>query len=79
MEVNYLNKSYLLTSNLQQSFCKSCKGKRVLRGPKTVTLNVMAGVDNNETIKVPRSGGADPDGNQPGAFSLSVMSFSLLH
>ncbi|XP_073129699.1 chaperone protein dnaJ GFA2, mitochondrial-like [Henckelia pumila] len=53
------------------SFCKSCKGKRVLRGPKTVTLNVMAGVDNNETIKVPRSGGADPDGNQPG--DLYVM------
>lgn len=25
-----------------------------------------AGVDNNETIKVSRSGGADPDGNQPG-------------
>jgi len=26
----------------------------------------FAGVDNNETIKVSRSGGADPDGNQPG-------------
>ncbi|XP_073313403.1 chaperone protein dnaJ GFA2, mitochondrial-like [Primulina huaijiensis] len=56
---------------IASSFCKSCKGKRVLRGPKTVTLNVMAGVDNNETIKVPRSGGADPDGNQPG--DLYVM------
>ncbi|KAL8500742.1 hypothetical protein ACS0TY_020361 [Phlomoides rotata] len=48
------------------SFCKSCKGKRVMRGPKTVKLNVVAGVDNNETIKIPRNGGADPDGNQPG-------------
>ncbi|GER39392.1 chaperone protein dnaJ [Striga asiatica] len=48
------------------SFCKSCKGKRVVRGAKTVKLNVMAGVDNNEIIKIPRSGGADPDGNQPG-------------
>ncbi|KAL6493885.1 Chaperone protein dnaJ gfa2, mitochondrial [Orobanche gracilis] len=48
------------------SFCKSCKGKRVMRGPKTVKLNVMAGVDNNETIKIPGSGGADPDGSQPG-------------
>ncbi|KAL6560451.1 hypothetical protein OROGR_004010 [Orobanche gracilis] len=28
-------------------------------------------VDNNETIKIPRSGGADPDGNQPG--DLYVM------
>ncbi|XP_011087248.1 chaperone protein dnaJ GFA2, mitochondrial [Sesamum indicum] len=53
------------------SFCKSCKGKRVVKGPKTVKLNVMAGVDNNETIKIPRSGGADPDGNQPG--DLYVM------
>ncbi|KAL6569796.1 hypothetical protein OROMI_014310 [Orobanche minor] len=48
------------------SFCKSCKGKRVMRGPKTVKLNVMAGVDNDETIKIPGSGGADPDGSQPG-------------
>ncbi|CAA0827131.1 gametophytic factor 2 [Striga hermonthica] len=48
------------------SFCKSCKGKRVVRGAKTVKLNVVAGVDNNEIIKIPRSGGADPDGNQPG-------------
>ena len=28
--------------------------------------SVSTGVDNNETIKVPRSGGSDPDGNQPG-------------
>ncbi|KAL7158172.1 hypothetical protein ABFS83_02G124400 [Erythranthe nasuta] len=48
------------------SLCKSCKGKRVMRGPKTVNLNIMPGVDTNETIKIPRSGGADPDGNQPG-------------
>ncbi|KAL0374292.1 UNVERIFIED_CONTAM: Chaperone protein dnaJ GFA2, mitochondrial, partial [Sesamum radiatum] len=53
------------------SFCKSCKGKRVVKGTKTVKLNVMPGVDNNETIKIPRSGGADPDGNQPG--DLYVM------
>ena len=26
----------------------------------------FAGVDNDETIKVSRSAGADPDGNQPG-------------
>uniref|UniRef100_A0A2N9FRP7 Chaperone DnaJ C-terminal domain-containing protein n=1 Tax=Fagus sylvatica TaxID=28930 RepID=A0A2N9FRP7_FAGSY len=28
--------------------------------------NKNKGVDNDETIKVSRSGGADPDGNQPG-------------
>uniref|UniRef100_A0A2N9JB14 CR-type domain-containing protein n=1 Tax=Fagus sylvatica TaxID=28930 RepID=A0A2N9JB14_FAGSY len=78
--------------------CKSCRGKRVVLGTKSVKLNIMSwtsyfcnfilpghmpfgclhilridpglgvvmGVDNDETIKVSRSGGADPDGNQPG-------------
>ncbi|KAL6498690.1 hypothetical protein OROGR_028237 [Orobanche gracilis] len=59
------------SGKIVSSFCKSCRGERVVRGPKTVKLNVMAGVDNNETIKIPRSGGADPDGNQPG--DLYVM------
>ncbi|CAA3010270.1 chaperone dnaJ GFA2, mitochondrial [Olea europaea subsp. europaea] len=54
------------------SFCKSCRGKRVIRGPKTVKLNIMAGVDNDDTIKVPRSGGADPEGNQPGDLYVIV-------
>ncbi|KAL1535921.1 Chaperone protein dnaJ gfa2, mitochondrial [Salvia divinorum] len=53
------------------NFCKSCRGKRVVKGPKTVKVNIMAGVDNNETIKIPRSGGSDPDGNQAG--DLFVM------
>ncbi|KAL8542370.1 hypothetical protein ACS0TY_003293 [Phlomoides rotata] len=54
-----------------KSFCKSCNGKRVVRGSKSVKLNIMAGVDNNDTIKIPRSGGADPSGHQPG--DLFVM------
>ncbi|KAG2671539.1 hypothetical protein I3843_13G001800 [Carya illinoinensis] len=49
-----------------QYICKSCKGRRVVLGTKSVKINIMSGVDNNETIKVSRSGGADPDGNQPG-------------
>ncbi|KAG6424577.1 hypothetical protein SASPL_114995 [Salvia splendens] len=53
------------------NFCKSCRGKQVVKGPKTVKVSIMAGVDNNETIKIPRSGGSDPDGNQPG--DLYVM------
>ncbi|KAG6395055.1 hypothetical protein SASPL_145646 [Salvia splendens] len=53
------------------NFCKSCRGKRVVKGQKTVKVNIMAGVDSNETIKIPRSGGSDPDGNQPG--DLYVM------
>ncbi|KAL8155100.1 chaperone protein dnaJ GFA2, mitochondrial [Apium graveolens] len=46
--------------------CKSCNGQRVVRGPKSVKLDIMPGVDENETMKVVRSGGADPEGNQPG-------------
>lgn len=33
---------------------------------------LSAGVDDNEIIKVPRSGGADPDGNQPGDLFVTV-------
>ncbi|RZC46718.1 hypothetical protein C5167_039667 [Papaver somniferum] len=54
------------------SFCKSCKGDRVVRGPKTVNINVMPGIDNNETIRIPKSGGADPDGNQPGDLYITI-------
>ncbi|CAL9149168.1 unnamed protein product, partial [Musa hybrid cultivar] len=39
------------------SLCKSCKGQKVVRGTKSVKLDVMA---------VYRSGGADPDTRQPG-------------
>lgn len=49
-----------------KNLCKSCNGQRVVRGPKSVKLNIMPGVDTNEEIKMSRSGGADPDGNQPG-------------
>ncbi|KAK9170164.1 hypothetical protein Syun_002304 [Stephania yunnanensis] len=54
------------------SFCKSCKGERVVAGMKTVRIDVVPGIDDNETIKIPRSGGADPDGNQPGDLYVTV-------
>ncbi|KAL8235923.1 hypothetical protein R6Q59_017004 [Mikania micrantha] len=54
------------TGKFVKNFCKSCNGQRVVRGPKSVKLNIMAGVDTNEKLRVSRSGGADPDGNQPG-------------
>ncbi|CAH1448822.1 unnamed protein product [Lactuca virosa] len=54
-----------------KNLCKSCNGQRVVRGQKSVKLNIMPGVDSNEEIKMSRSGGADPDGNQPG--DLYVM------
>ncbi|KAM0072085.1 putative Heat shock protein DnaJ, cysteine-rich [Helianthus debilis subsp. tardiflorus] len=54
------------TGKFIKNFCKSCNGQRVVRGPKSVKLNIMPGVDTNEELRVSRSGGADPDGNQPG-------------
>ncbi|KAI3996957.1 hypothetical protein MKX01_021233 [Papaver californicum] len=60
------------TGKTVTSFCKSCKGDRVVRGPKTVNIDVMPGIDNNETIKIPKSGGADPDGNQPGDLYMTI-------
>ena len=32
----------------------------------------FAGVHNDETIKVSRSGGSDPDGNQPGDLHIVI-------
>ncbi|KAM5552504.1 chaperone protein dnaJ GFA2, mitochondrial [Rosa sericea] len=52
--------------------CDSCNGKRVKFGMKSVKLDVMPGVDDNETIRVFGSGGADPDGNQPGDLYVTI-------
>eukprot|EP00262_Sarcandra_glabra_P002459 TRINITY_DN1275_c0_g3_i1.p1 TRINITY_DN1275_c0_g3~~TRINITY_DN1275_c0_g3_i1.p1 ORF type:complete len:257 (+),score=44.33 TRINITY_DN1275_c0_g3_i1:57-773(+) len=60
------------TGKIVKSFCKSCKGAQVLKGSKSVKLDVMAGVDDNETLKIYRSGGADPDGNQPGDLYVTI-------
>ncbi|XP_071697122.1 chaperone protein dnaJ GFA2, mitochondrial-like isoform X2 [Rutidosis leptorrhynchoides] len=49
-----------------KDFCKSCNGQRVVKGTKSVKVNFMPGVDTNEEMRISRSGGADPDGNQPG-------------
>ncbi|KAK4372209.1 hypothetical protein RND71_007593 [Anisodus tanguticus] len=54
------------TGKIVSNFCKSCKGNRVLRGPKTVKVEIMPGVDTDETLKVYGSGGADPEANRPG-------------
>ncbi|CAN1159696.1 Chaperone protein dnaJ GFA2, mitochondrial [Linum perenne] len=54
------------------SLCKSCRGRKVLKGSKSIKLDIMAGVDDNDTIKVPRSGGADPDRNQPGDLLVTI-------
>ncbi|XP_004292361.1 PREDICTED: chaperone protein dnaJ 1, mitochondrial-like isoform X1 [Fragaria vesca subsp. vesca] len=52
--------------------CNSCNGKRVLNGSKTVKLDIMAGIDNNDIMRVFSNGGADPDGNQPGDLYVTI-------
>ncbi|CDP07724.1 unnamed protein product [Coffea canephora] len=52
--------------------CKSCKGERVVKGTKTVKLDIKPGVDNDQTMKVYGSGGADPEGNQSGDLYVTI-------
>ncbi|KAI9116385.1 hypothetical protein K1719_012552 [Acacia pycnantha] len=60
------------TGKIVSSFCKSCRGAKVIKGTKSVKLDFTPGIDNNETLKVYRSGGADPDGDQPGDLYVIV-------
>lgn len=60
------------TGQFVSKLCKSCNGARLLNGPKTVKLDIMPGVDNNETLKVYGSGGADPDGTHPGDLYVTI-------
>ncbi|KAI7989291.1 hypothetical protein LOK49_LG13G02049 [Camellia lanceoleosa] len=60
------------TGKIVKNFCKSWHGEKIVRGPETVRLDIMPGVDDNETIKVYTSGGTDPDGNQPGDLYATI-------
>ncbi|XP_061368649.1 chaperone protein dnaJ GFA2, mitochondrial-like isoform X2 [Gastrolobium bilobum] len=59
------------TGKIVSNFCKSCRGAKVIKGTKSVKLDIMPGIDNNETIKVYRSGGTDPDGD-PGDLYVTI-------
>ncbi|CAN6202772.1 unnamed protein product [Urochloa humidicola] len=54
-----------------KEFCKTCKGNRVVPGTKTVRLDILPGSDDEDTIKVMRSGGTDPDGH-PGDLYVTL-------
>ncbi|CAA6660587.1 unnamed protein product [Spirodela intermedia] len=54
------------TGKTVKSFCKTCKGGKVVAGTKSVRIDVMPGMDDNETIRINRGGGADPEGDLPG-------------
>ncbi|XP_074263977.1 chaperone protein dnaJ GFA2, mitochondrial-like [Silene latifolia] len=54
------------TGKIYMVHCKSCNGNRVVQGSKSIRLDIIPGIANEETIKVSRSGGVDPDGYGPG-------------
>ncbi|XP_045825241.1 chaperone protein dnaJ GFA2, mitochondrial-like [Trifolium pratense] len=60
------------TGKIVKSFCKSCRGVKLSKGTKSIKLDIKAGIDNNETLKVFRSGGADPDGDRPGDLYVTI-------
>ncbi|KAK9154948.1 hypothetical protein Sjap_002428 [Stephania japonica] len=55
-----------------KNFCKSCTGRRVVKGSKSVKIDVIPGIDNNETLMIRKSGGADPEGNPPGDLYVTI-------
>lgn len=60
------------TGKSYMNHCKSCRGNRVVQGSKSVKLDIIPGIDNNETIKVSRVAGADPDGFGTGHLYVTV-------
>ncbi|XP_066369470.1 chaperone protein dnaJ GFA2, mitochondrial-like [Miscanthus floridulus] len=54
-----------------KEFCKTCRGNKVVPGTKSVCLDILPGSDNEDTIKVVRSGGEDPDG-RPGDLYVAL-------
>lgn len=60
------------TGQLVKSYCKSCKGDRVVRGLKTVKVDVPPGVDNSDTLNLPRNGAAHPGGKKPGDLLIQI-------
>ncbi|KAJ8767260.1 hypothetical protein K2173_013657 [Erythroxylum novogranatense] len=50
----------------------SCNGDKVVRRTKTIKLDIIPGVDDGETIKVARCGGANLDKNQNGDLFVTI-------
>ncbi|XP_042376084.1 chaperone protein dnaJ GFA2, mitochondrial-like [Zingiber officinale] len=55
-----------------RNVCSSCKGQKVVKGVKSINLDIVPGVDNDDTIQIRGSGGADPEGNQSGDLFINI-------
>ncbi|KAJ8764780.1 hypothetical protein K2173_009181 [Erythroxylum novogranatense] len=69
-EMMYPNEVFLPKTASPENF--EGNGDKVVRATKTIKLDIMPGVDDGETIKVARCGGADPDRNQNGDLFVTI-------
>eukprot|EP01018_Ginkgo_biloba_P033550 Gb_35614 [translate_table: standard] len=60
------------SGKIVKEFCKTCGGDRVVKGQKKVNLDIMAGIESGETLRVLGRGGADPDGGHPGDLFVNI-------
>ncbi|AQK39518.1 Chaperone protein dnaJ GFA2 mitochondrial, partial [Zea mays] len=60
------------SGKIVKSFCKTCKGEQVVKGKTSVKLDIAAGSDDNDIMKVFGKGGADVDRNKPGDLYVPI-------
>ncbi|XP_062204381.1 chaperone protein dnaJ GFA2, mitochondrial-like isoform X2 [Phragmites australis] len=60
------------SGKIVKNFCKTCKGEQVVKGKMTFKLDIMAGIDDNDTMKVFGKGGADVERNKPGDLYVTI-------
>lgn len=60
------------SGKIVKNFCKTCKGHQVVKGKMSVKLDIMAGIDDNDTMKVFGKGGADVERNKPGDLYVTI-------
>ncbi|CAD6268287.1 unnamed protein product [Miscanthus lutarioriparius] len=60
------------SGKIVKSFCKTCKGEQVVKGKMSVKLDIAAGIDDNDTMKVFGKGGADVERNKPGDLYVTI-------
>ncbi|OEL29241.1 Chaperone protein dnaJ GFA2, mitochondrial [Dichanthelium oligosanthes] len=60
------------SGKIVKNFCKTCKGEQVVKGKMSVKLDIMAGTDDNDTMKVCGKGGADVERNKPGDLYVTI-------
>uniref|UniRef100_A0A0D9XX98 J domain-containing protein n=1 Tax=Leersia perrieri TaxID=77586 RepID=A0A0D9XX98_9ORYZ len=60
------------SGKIVKNFCKTCKGEQLVKGKKSLKLDIMAGIDENDTMKVCGKGGADVERNKPGDLYVTI-------